>query len=507
MITRYRKNKYLIPSNGLKKLSFSLSLSLSLSLSARYPLTSGWNSGMEGGIFPHLRPVVSRRKCLVEVAGQGVFFMEDFSKSLLLRDYDAVFVFNRENGQYHTLVLSKKLFNVVPSNGTYEEGMEILAKYVLPEEREFFRRHTERDRILKLVDSVEKAVVQYRIRRDDGICLCRNLKFLPGDEKYILAALRDETDEVMEQIRDANILALKNSCINFIVSNLCENFMTVDVRTGMSTTVIGAGNGEMLPQQTFKEQILWFAENVVVPEERENYIQYFALDNLVARIKENGGGTVSMFCNVIYEDGRHELLIRSTLVKDTLDLRGEYVLLFAQDMTSIRKIEEANRQLMLTSRHDKLTGLLNRAAAEKLISEHLDLVGASSSYCFLLLDIDYFKSVNDRFGHLAGDSVLQYMGSSMRKSFRSGDVLCRWGGDEFVIFLRGVRSREIVRERLDALRARLLDCRAGEEPLSVTLSIGGAFGNGPSSLADLYSKADKALYQVKQQGRNGTVLE
>ena len=132
---------------------------------------------------------------------------------------------------------------------------------------------------------------------------------------------------------------------------------------------------------------------------------------------------------------------------------------------------------------------------------------ASSSYCFLLLDIDYFKSVNDRFGHLAGDSVLQYMGSSMRKSFRSGDVLCRWGGDEFVIFLRGVRSREIVRERLDALRVRLLDCRAGEEPLSVTLSIGGAFGNGPSSLADLYSKADKALYQVKQQGRNGTVLE
>ena len=61
---------------------------------------------------------------------------------------------------------------------------------------------------------------------------------MPGDEKHILAALRDETDEVMEQIRDANILALKNSCINFIVSNLCENFMTVDVRTGMSTTAV-----------------------------------------------------------------------------------------------------------------------------------------------------------------------------------------------------------------------------------------------------------------------------
>lgn len=433
--------------------------------------------------------------------------MEDFSKSLLLRDYDAVFVFHREDGRYHTLVLSRNLFSVVPSKGMYEEGMEVLAKYVLPEEREYFRRHTERERILKLVDSVGKAVVQYRIRRDDGICLCRNLKFLPGDERHIIAALRDETDEVTEQIRDANALALKNSCINFIVSNLCENFMTVDVRTGMSTTVLGAGNGEMLPQQTFREQILWFAENVVIPEERESYIRYFTLDRLVERIKENGGGTLSMFCNVIYEDGRHELLIRSTLVKDTIDLRGEYVLLFAQDMTSIRKIEEVNRQLMLTSRHDKLTGLLNRAAAEKLISDYLDSVGPASCYCFLLLDIDYFKNVNDRFGHFAGDSALQCMGNSMQESFRSGDVLCRWGGDEFVIFLKGVRSREIVRTRLEVLRARLLGCRVGDEALPVTLSIGGAFGGGPSSLADLYSKADKALYQIKQQGRNGTIVE
>lgn len=433
--------------------------------------------------------------------------MEDLSKSLLLRDYDAVFVFNHEDGQRHTLALSKKLFNVAPSEGTYEEGMEVPAKYVSPEGHEFLRRHVERDRILKLVDSVGKAVVQYRIRYDGGIYLCQNLKLLPGDGKHILAALRDEIDEVIEQTCDANILTLKNSCINFIVSNLYKDFMTVDVRTGTSTTAIGAGNGETLSQQILKEQILWFAENVVVPEEWENYIQYSTLDNLVARIRENGDGTASMFCNVIHGDGRYELLIRNTLVKDILDLRGEYALLFAQDMTSICKIEEANRQPMLTSRHDKLTGLLNRATVEKLISEHLDLVGASSNYCLLLFDIDYFKSVNDHFGYLAGDSVLQYMDSSMRKSFRFGDVLCRWGGDEFVIFSRGVRLREIVCERLDALRVRLLDCRVGEEPLSVTLSIGDAFGNGLSSFADFYSKADKALYQIKQQGRNGIVLK
>ena len=206
-----------------------------------------------------------------------------------------------------------------------------------------------------------------------------------------------------------------------------------------------------------------------------------------------------MFCNVIYEDGRHELLIRSTLVKDTLDLRGEYVLLFAQDMTSIRKIEEANRQLMLTSRHDKLTGLLNRAAAEKLISEHLDLVGASSSYCFLLLDIDYFKSVNDRFGHLAGTR------SCNTWAVPCGILpvrrcVCRWGGDEFDFFfaasdlakscvkgwmpcapgcLIAVRRRAFVRDPEHWRRVR----------------------KRPILACGSHSKADKALYQVKQQGR------
>ena len=74
---------------------------------------------------------------------------------------------------------------------------------------------------MKLVDSVEKAVVQYRIRRDDGICLCRNLPLL-GDEKLCgVAWMKPICDGTNPG--DANILALKNSCINFIVSNLCEN--------------------------------------------------------------------------------------------------------------------------------------------------------------------------------------------------------------------------------------------------------------------------------------------
>lgn len=153
-------------------------------------------------------------------------------------------------------------------------------------------------------------------------------------------------------------------------------------------------------------------------------------------------GPSPCFCNVIYEDGRHELLIRSTLVKDTLDLRGEYVLLFAQDMTSIRKIEEANRQLMLTSRHDKLTGLLNRAAAEKLISEHLDLVGASSSYCFLLLDIDYFKSVNESLRAPRGGLGPAIHGQFLRNP--SGPAMCSAVGvGTSLCFSSRRQSREI----------------------------------------------------------------
>lgn len=433
--------------------------------------------------------------------------MLDFFRTLLLHDYDYVFVVDRETGAYVTLLARGGGTTPLTSYGTYEAAMRHMAeRHLFPEDREAFAAETDWKVVLRRLDAGEEVSVRYRIRRGPDL-RCRFLQYLPaGDGASIIVGLRDETGLVMDRIREAHELALGNSCIRFVVSNLCENFITVDVRTGLCTTVAAAGNGKLEPQARFDEQIRWFAENVVVPEERESYLRYFDLGTLIARIRESGG-TASMFCTVRYADGLHELLIRSTLVRDTVDLRGEYVLLFAQDITSIRRMEEANRALTVRSRRDRLTGLFNRETAEQAITDYLNDCGPEDAYCFLLLDVDRFKTVNDRYGHITGDAVLRHMGRSMRRSFRSGDILCRWGGDEYVIFLRGADDAEAIVRRVESLRGRMAQCHVDGLCLSVTLSVGGAFGRGPGVLSELYRVADEALYKVKRQGRNGIVFD
>lgn len=432
--------------------------------------------------------------------------MLDYLQTLLLHDYTHVFVVSRETRTYSTLVCRGGGTTPLPPCGTYEAAVRHMAeRHLLPEDREAFTAETELGLVMRKLDAGEDVSVRYRIRQGSDVRY-RYLQFLStGDGIGIIMALRDETALVMDRIRDAHELALGNSCIRFVVSNLCENFITVDVRTGLCTTVVAAGNGILEPQMSFRDQIRWFAENVVVPEERDAYRRYFELDALVAHIRESGG-TASMFCTVTYADGMHELLIRSTLVRDTVDLRGEYVLLFAQDITSIRRMEEANRTLRVRSRRDRLTGLLNRETAEKAVAEYLRGCGPDDVYCFLLLDVDHFKGFNDRYGHITGDAVLRHMGRSMRRSFRSGDILCRWGGDEYVIFLCGTDDAAAIGRRIESLRARMGQCSVEGRSLSVTLSVGAVFGSGPGSLAELYRVADEALYKVKRQGRNGIVF-
>ncbi len=433
--------------------------------------------------------------------------MFEYLRTLLLHDYTHIFVVDRETRSYSTLTSRGGGATPLPPSGMYEAAIRHMAeRHLFPEDREAFASATDLDLVTRRLDAGEEVALRYRIRQGSDVRY-RFLQFLSAEDGIgIIMALRDETSLVMDRIREAHQLALGNSCIRFVVSNLCENFITVDVRTGLCTTVAAAGNGTLEPQKSFREQIRWFAENVVVTEEREAYLRYFDLDRLIPRIRQSGG-TASMFCTVMYADGLHELLIRSTLVRDTVDLRGEYVLLFAQDITSIRRMEEANRTLLVRSRRDRLTGLLNRETTEKAITEYLRGCGPDDAYCFLLLDVDSFKTFNDRYGHMTGDAVLRYMGRSMRRSFRSGDILCRWGGDEYVIFLCGVDDEEAVGKRIESLRGRMAQCHVDGLGLSVTLSVGGAFGRGPGSLAELYRVADGALYKVKRQGRNGLFFD
>lgn len=154
------------------------------------------------------------------------------------------------------------------------------------------------------------------------------------------------------------------------------------------------------------------------------------------------------------------------------------------------------KNLLEESMRDPLTGLYNRRGGERYIDQCLK---KGKPYAFIMLDIDNFKALNDRYGHHAGDTVLRYIAERMKCTFRDSDIIVRLGGDEFVIFVESCYKVEPVLKRLEEVSRCYREKMASEYPLSKSsLSFGGVYGNLSSAFHDLYCAADKALYEVKR---------
>lgn len=150
---------------------------------------------------------------------------------------------------------------------------------------------------------------------------------------------------------------------------------------------------------------------------------------------------------------------------------------------------------------DPLTGLLNRQYVEEAINA---LIDGGAAGTMMMIDLDNFKLINDVHGHIAGDQVLTDFAEILRKNFRESDLLCRIGGDEFVVFAQGLISREETKNRaLDCIFD--LDRRIKELKIGVNTSVSLGISQSPQdgkSFNRLYYCADKALYHVKQNGKH-----
>lgn len=148
--------------------------------------------------------------------------------------------------------------------------------------------------------------------------------------------------------------------------------------------------------------------------------------------------------------------------------------------------------------HDALTGLFNRGAYD-LLMESTD----KRHMALILIDVDYFKQVNDTYGHAVGDRVLKRVADLMKASFRSVDILCRIGGDEFVVVMTRVNSTmsQLVTDKINRINDQLQHPKDDLPPVS--LSVGVAFSDRKNPQGDIFKDADAALYQVKEAGRKG----
>jgi diguanylate cyclase (GGDEF)-like protein len=157
------------------------------------------------------------------------------------------------------------------------------------------------------------------------------------------------------------------------------------------------------------------------------------------------------------------------------------------------------------SLRDGLTGCFNRKHALETLQSELHLARRGGRpLSVLMFDLDHFKAVNDRHGHLAGDALLSAVGRQLAATLRTSDLKCRYGGDEFLVILPDtpLAGAEQVAEGLARELARLPH-PAGDDSLAVTVSLGVATAGPTESEATvLISRADEALYRAKQQGRN-----
>lgn len=163
----------------------------------------------------------------------------------------------------------------------------------------------------------------------------------------------------------------------------------------------------------------------------------------------------------------------------------------------------------LESGRDTQTQLLNRRFLPTVLAREIELCrNMENRFAVLLLDIDHFKSVNDRFGHDAGDRVLERVSNVLSNNARSGDFAFRYGGEEFLLICveqtpeQALQMAENIRRDVETHSITI----ASHETLNVTISIGVAMHDGHPDYQRLIERADEALYQAKQGGRNRCVL-
>jgi diguanylate cyclase (GGDEF)-like protein len=160
------------------------------------------------------------------------------------------------------------------------------------------------------------------------------------------------------------------------------------------------------------------------------------------------------------------------------------------------------RRLEEMATTDKLTGLLNRQASaivfDRVMAEYRR---EPRPLAVLLADVDHFKDINDRHGHLAGDDALRSVAETLHCGLRASDIAVRWGGEEFLLMLRGcdLPEAEWIAEKL---RAAVEQASLGEHALRTTISIGVAEYDGKEAPEQWISRADAALYRAKNAGRN-----
>ena len=256
--------------------------------------------------------------------------------------------------------------------------------------------------------------------------------------------------------------------------------------------------------RTYSALLRILRESLVFAEDTDEFESGFCVENVVTPMCD---GEHKVECELRMKTGSdgqpiwyNAMFIR---INQTGDFDGRAMLIIS-DINHHKEVEAHAARLSEWVERDPLTGLYNKKAAQTLIDTYLNGEGRNSRHTMIFCDLDDFKGVNDKFGHPMGDALLSAISERLTGTFRREDILCRIGGDEFVILMKNASGRSYVSHRADVLLERMsMPFELGDNRLSVTLSLGIAgYPDCGSTYSELLQNADKAMYVSKNNGKN-----
>lgn len=337
--------------------------------------------------------------------------------------------------------------------------------------------------------SVPTVVLTLEHSREDMLACIKE-----GISDYIVLPEEDE----LVRLRVNNAIRSKDSATFAEIENMLKQLPSnIYLKDSLGRYVFATHYWHHLNDAEDRKWTIRGKTDIDIRKDKENARLAFEADQ---RIIKTGEGT-----NYIIEeksDGKTEYLelIKRPVFDNNGNVSGIIGLINDVTEQQLLKMELEER-----SKLDRLTGLYNKATCEDMIRASLHKAKENESFALMLIDADKFKNINDTYGHTTGDKVLEQIGSVIRDTFKGMDICGRFGGDEFLVLMKNVNSRDNVVTLGEELRSALKERIKGEVyAKEVSLSIGAAlFPDHGKTFLEILGSADKALYYVKDHGRDG----
>ena len=220
---------------------------------------------------------------------------------------------------------------------------------------------------------------------------------------------------------------------------------------------------------------------------------------LLARV-ESGAPTLGLDCRIVRPDGATITITATGSLSDDADASSRRMVGTCQDITDRKKLED---DIQYKALHDPLTGLANRGLFRDRLGHGLSRRRPAGSLAVIFLDLDDFKSVNDRLGHRAGDELLVAVARLLESTVRASDTIARFGGDEFAVLVEDAEpsAATMVADRIQSAFEAPVVLKAGEIALQVSMGI--AQADEKTSADDLLRDSDIAMYAAKATEKGG----